>query len=312
MEASVSEYLSLSKSSPTRPVDWRWRRASAILGSKRKPDRFSDDKYVQAAWKFAKIIDKIEEPWEYVSQCIVNYDLASAYEIYNQQANKFIKWELEARLIAQCDIDLICSSLNVSKKCVRWYECLFFNVSDRLESQSWIYNFAIGRAVFTGATEKDLDVLWKLYGYLYGQEAVDWLVFNKSNPDVNKWAHKEIVDNMVRKQLHSSKIVAPNSWNQLQLLQMYQKDREIEAGAGARVDSDDSLMGSFMKAMSEVVSTGSNSRNNDSVRWIKDDVNAAEPRAEEALLIANGDTAILEGLTGTKLPEAAADGDTKA
>jgi len=41
-------------------------------------------------------------------------------------------------------------------------------------------------------------------------------------------------------------------------------------------------------------------------------VNAAEPRAEEALLIANGDTAILEGLTGTKLPEAAADGDTKA
>ena len=66
-----------------------------------------------------------------------------------------------------------------------------------------------------------------------------------------------------------------------------------------------------MEAMSTVVTTGSNSNNKNTLEWVGKDINAAEPRAEEAMLISGGDTTILERLVGTKLPEASADGSAK-
>ena len=67
-----------------------------------------------------------------------------------------------------------------------------------------------------------------------------------------------------------------------------------------------------MNAMSTVVTTGSNANSKNTLGWVGQDVNAAEPRADEAMMIANGDTTILESLVGTTLPEAKADGDTRA
>lgn len=313
MEASLSEYVNFRKASPVRPVDWRWRRAVALFNSKRNPDRFEDDKYVQAAWKFSSLLNKIEDPWEYYAKCLSNQPLADAYEIYTQPEAKIMRWELEARILAQGDIGSISEMSNLSPKCIKWYESLFFNVIDRIKNNSWIMHFAIGKSAFFGASERDLDVMWKLYGYLYGSEKLEWLIYNKADPEVNKWAYNEITSNLLRKNLHSSKIVAPNSWNQLQLLQMHQKEQELAAGtAGAASTGDGNVLDYFMRAMSTVVTTGSNANNKNKLSWIDDDINAAEPRADEAMLIAGGDTSILERLVGTKLPEARADGDTKA
>ena len=64
-----------------------------------------------------------------------------------------------------------------------------------------------------------------------------------------------------------------------------------------------------MEAMSSVITTGSRPNNNDGLRLISEDTNAAEPRAYEASMIANGDTSILDKLHETKLPEAKANGD---
>jgi hypothetical protein len=310
MEASLAEYVNLRKSSPTRPTDWRWKRAVALFTSSKNPDRFKDDKFVQAAWKFFSMIDKVEDAWEYCAKCMANQALADAYEVYSRQEAKLLKWELEARILARTDILVISKMTNLSPKCIKWYESLFFNVSDRIDNASWVMHFAIGKNAFLGASERDLDILWKFYGYLYGAEKLDWLIHHRADPETNKWAHSEISANLLRKNLQSSKIVAANSWNQLQLLQLHQKEQEIAADSSSYKGGADSgnVLNYFMEAMSTVVTTGSNSNNKNTLEWVGKDINAAEPRAEEAMLIAGGDTTILERLVGTKLPEASADG----
>jgi hypothetical protein len=314
MEASISEYVNLRKTSPVRPVDWRWRRANALFDNKKQPDRFNDDKFVQAAWKFARLLNKVENSWEYCIKCLPNEALADAYELYTQPEAKIMRWELEARILARTDIVTITEISGLSAKCIKWYESLFFNVSDRLDNSSWIMNFAIGKGAFFGASERDLDVLWKVYAYLYGPSKLEWLINNRADAEINIWASEEISSNLLRKNLHSSKIVAPNSWNQLQLLQLHQKEQEIASESSSYKSTADNgnILNYVMNAMSTVVTTGSNANNKNTLSWVGQDVNAAEPRADEAMMIANGDTTILESLVGTTLPEAKADGDTRA
>jgi hypothetical protein len=311
METTATEYSSLRKNSPMRSPDWRWRKATALVSADKRPDRFSDDKIVHAAYKFFKILDKIEDPWEYCSKCIHNQELAEAHEIYTQPEAKMLKWELEARLLARLNAKEISDITGLSKKTVKWYESLFYNVVDRLDNTSWILHFAIGKSVFFGASERDMDILWKLYGYLYGSTKLDWIIHHRADEDANRWAYKEISANMLRKNLQSSKIVAANSWNQLQMLQLHQKEQEISVAAASHDGHGDNknVLGYFMEAMSSVITTGSRPNNNDGLRLISEDTNAAEPRAYEASMIANGDTSILDKLHETKLPEAKANGD---
>lgn len=311
MEARLSEFVNLRKSSPLRPADWRWKRALTLLSADKKPNRFSEDKFVQAAYKFASMLDDVEESWEYYNKTVFNTALSDAHAIYTQSDAKHLKWELEARILAKEDIDSISEKLCISKKAIKWYESLFFNVLDRISNQSWIIHSAIGKGVFYGASERDLDGIWKYCGYFHGVDKLDWMVLHKNSPEICQWANEEIDVNMLRKTLHSSKIVATNSWNQLQILQMHQKNKELEiSSVSASVDTSNSnLLGDFMSAISSVVTTGSQNKESAELSWIANDINAAEPRASEALMIANGDNQVLENLVGIKLPEAKADGN---
>lgn len=311
MEAKASELVNLRKSSPLRPVDWRWRRALILQSMSKEPNRFSDDKFVLAAFKYSKLLDKVEDSWDYVAKNLANEALCDAHQIYSVPDAKLIKWELEARILAKEDINSISSKLCLSTKTIKWYESLFFNVLDRIANQSWIIHAAIGKSLFYGANERDMDVIWKYCGYFFDVEKLDWLVHQKSDSGaLVEWAENEIDLNMLRKTYHSSKIVSANSWNQLQLLQMHQKDKEISASTGSlrSSSSDASLLGNFMSAISSVVTTGSQIKDDSELGWVTKSLGAAEPRADEALLIANGNTEVLENLAGITLPEAKADG----
>lgn len=311
MEASLSEFVNLRKVSPLRPADWRWKRAIGLLAAGKKPNRFNEDRLVQEAYKFAAILDAVEESWEYYSKAVFNTAVSDAHSIYTQSDAKHLKWELEARILARENIHSISKKLCISKKAIKWYESLFFNVLDRIDNQSWVIHSAIGKGVFYGASERDLDGLWKYYGYFHGVDKLDWMVLHKSSPEICRWASQEIDVNMLRKTLHSSKIVATNSWNQLQILQLHQKDKELEiSSVSAGTESNNSnLLGDFMSAISSVVTTGSQNKESAALGWVAGDINAAEPRASEALMIANGDNQVLENLVGIKLPEAKADGN---
>jgi hypothetical protein len=311
METVVAELANYRKSSPLRPADWRWRRALAMVEAKRTPDRFSEDKIVMAAWKFISIIDNVENPWEYVSKCIDNPDLSDAYSIYSQPEGRLTKWELEARILAKETVKIIADHMSLSPKVIKWYESLFFNVLDRIDNPSWIVHHAVGKGAFLGSTERDLDIIWKLCGYFHGSEKLDWLLHSKDSQEAIEWAEREIDVNMLRKALHSSKIVSANSWNQMQILQLHQKNKEIMLSApnSGVSTSNNNILGSFMEAISSVVSTGSQVKENSAIEWIANDANAAEPRANEAMLIANGNDEVLDNLVGIKLPEAKADGN---
>ena len=311
METSTSELVNYRKSSPLRPVDWRWRKALAMAEAKRTPDRFSEDKLVQAACKFYALIEGVENPWEYYSKHIFNEAISDAYAIYSQSDAKLTKWELEARILAREDIKTISNHMCLTPKCIKWYESLFFNVLDRIDNASWIVHHALGKLVFYGASERDLDAIWKFCGYFHGPDKLNWLLYHTDSQEAREWADKEIDVNMLRKTLHSSKIVATNSWNQLQILQLHQKNKELDISSTVSntSSSNTNLLGSFMDAISSVVTTGSQLKESKELGWMANDSNAAEPRASEALMIANGNEEVLDNLVGIKLPEAKADGN---
>jgi len=311
METATTELANLRKSSPLRPVDWRWRKVLAMAEAKRTPDRFSDDKIVQAACKFYALIDSVENPWEYYSKHMFNESISDAYAVYSQADAKMTKWELEARILAREDVKTIANHMCLTPKCIKWYESLFFNVLDRIDNVSWITHHALGKLVFYGAGERDLDAIWKFCGYFHGSDKLNWLLHHNNSQEAMEWADKEIDVNMLRKTLHSSKIVAVNTWNQLQILQLHQKNKELDiSSVSANASSTNTnLLGSFMDAISSAVSTGSQIKDNKELAWMANDSNAAEPRASEALLIANGNSEVLDNLVGIKLPEAKADGN---
>jgi hypothetical protein len=311
MDTSTAELANYRKSSPLRPADWRWRRALAMVEAKRVPDRFSDDKFVQASYKFASMIDSVDDSWEYYNKHILNEAISDAHAIYSQSDAKLTKWELESRILAREDIGTIAKHMCLTAKCIKWYESLFFNVLDRIDNVSWIVHHAVGKVVFYGAGERDFDAIWKFCGYFHGPDKLNWLLQHTNSQEALEWADKEIDVNMLRKTLHSSRIVAVNSWNQVQLLQLHQKNKELDLNttAASSESSNPNLLGSFMNAISSVISTGSQIKENKELSWMSNDVNAAEPRASEAALIANGDEEVLVNLVGIKLPEAKADGN---
>jgi hypothetical protein len=56
---------------------------------------------------------------------------------------------------------------------VELYERLFFDVRDRLGAPDFIMSQVVGPKAYMGLNAQDLDVLWKLLGYVHGPDALD-------------------------------------------------------------------------------------------------------------------------------------------
>lgn len=84
--------------------------------------------------------------------------------------------ELEARILARDTPEIILDRVQVEPKVADWYEKLFFHVTDRLQSKGWIAHSVMGASYHAGLTERDHDLLWKIFGYCGGPAVLDLVI----------------------------------------------------------------------------------------------------------------------------------------
>jgi hypothetical protein len=309
--------VNLARDNPQRPPDWRWLKASKYVEASRIMPRSHRDRLIWEAVEFQQRLrtlppDEEEAEFEIVGLHSDFPLVAAAYDTYNNSGSTGFRWEIEARILAQEPFESIALKCATPPEVIGVYEQLFFNVLDRLQARTWILNYAIGRSIHVGMTERDYDLLWKLYGYMAGPFFIDILT-NKTGiyEDVKPKSIPEALSVMRDAVETSSGVVTSksftltpiNSFTIPGLIAIEQGYRQItkESAGVAAAQMWLQQAGAIMSSLPHC--SGNDKINQPVLNALRDkyDITPAELRAHEAILVANGET--LVGIENERLPE---------
>ena len=250
----------LWRDSPYRPTDWRWERARLSRENPRAAAALPKDadEWYRKARDFQAAHAKVSDLYDAIKLGKKWPNISQAYDIYENQV-KYQRWELEARLLSRDSVETIGERLHLKEAVVAWYERLFFNVLDRLDNRGWIAHNVMGEILHAGATERDHELLWKLYGYIGGGHLLDVVIDKRidivrpEKPDDVKAFMGDEVQNMTSlKSMFAARLIPVNSYTQPAILEIYQRFQEIKAQAeGGKGDSITNVISINIQAMLE-------------------------------------------------------------
>lgn len=237
-------------SNPFRPVNWRWENARAIReGKVRGALRKTTDQWVLNTHKFQIGLAKCKDDLDRYDLMSVFPDLYSAYLIFNRggadNEQHPMRYVVEARILAaQNDYD-IARRLGIPANVIDTYEKVFFNVRERLENSDYIMTCVIGPSVHAGLTDRDYDLLWKLFGYIYGPVALDSFIstttsrFRPENlSEVDAVLAEDARASIQRKVAIVARTYTVNPFSQSELLNVYTRLLEMEKETGSERNRD--------------------------------------------------------------------------
>lgn len=169
--------INLRKDAVFRPVDWRWRRAALLRSHNQAPSRRTDDDCIARARAFLGEHSACgAREWE-LSELADRWGaLYTAYDMHHETAYVRMRHELEARLLTGVSFEKISERMHIDLNTVRWYESLFYNVSDRLQNRSWIFQAVLPVAIYTGFRTNEYEIYWKLFAYGGGEHVLDAMI----------------------------------------------------------------------------------------------------------------------------------------
>ena len=155
--ASAAETHALyMQRNPRRPLDWRWRRATQLIRRNQTPDDTWDDAATHAAFHLLTDPDSVSE------------HLSEAMQISTVHTPQM--WELEARILANRNVDDTARQLTMPVEVVAAYEQMFFNCLDRIDTR-YVMDIVIHKpAVFDS---RDVRSIWLYLGYVMGPEILN-------------------------------------------------------------------------------------------------------------------------------------------
>jgi hypothetical protein len=233
-----------SKDSFNRPPDWRWKRAGEILNESNdvRRDYGQDDIATVAAFRSSMMTATTRRH----QLGIKNHypDLYDAYTLYSNDDDRDMRYELEARLLANEPIEVIAGKLALPCGAVVAFEKYFFNVADRLNSAGYITHYVFGRSVQAGLAERQYDLLWKMFGYHCGGDVLDVMVTKFNGPprpetpeDIRAMWTDDLKDTLRMKAAVAARIMPINFQTYDALLNIYFRMVEAEqdgsTGGGA-------------------------------------------------------------------------------
>lgn len=232
----------LVPSSPFRRPDWRWQRAVLLRQEKRNARRRYDDEFVAAALRFQKAQAAWQGPYAHIQLAERWPHLYQAWNV-ERHGNARVRHELQARLLSQQPLEDVAARLSLTVDDVRWYRQIFFQVEDRLKATGYIVHVVFGEN-FIRMREGDYATLWKFFGYFMGPLVLDTIV-NRVNgatrPRDVSGVQTLLSDDLRQVILMQASLAARtlnvNSFNQLQVLEIYQKYLEIEKLANGSASS---------------------------------------------------------------------------
>lgn len=223
---------------PFRGTAWRWEQARLMREKKVRIAAKTADKHVLQAYKFQIALEKCKDDvdrWTLMEQYA---DLYSAYLIHRRGDDEDrhpMRFAIEARLLSGQQDREIAELLGISVSAVELYERLFFNVKEKLKHTDYVMTCVIGPSVHAGLSDRDYDLLWKLYGYLYGPTMLDAFISTTSRrfrPETLNEVDAALADDarsaLQRKVATVARTFVINPFSQSELLNIYARFLEVE------------------------------------------------------------------------------------
>ncbi len=233
--------LRIAASNPFRPADWRWQRAQSLfereIGSA-APSRNRDgpDGFIWIT-KARQFLQEYNRDASDAARSVLaerRPEIFWAHWVWTNQANP-VKHVIEAHLLARSDNHTIGYRCNMPPQCIEAYEALFYNVRDKIHHRSYILNVVIGPAIHRGLSEREFDLLWKLYGYFLGPCIIDALEGKFVNPTwcgtptaVGAAVMDDAISTLKLKAALATKTIQVNQHTQLAIMDAFTKFVEIE------------------------------------------------------------------------------------
>lgn len=169
-----------------RPLTWRFDRVTELLEARPKPkpaDPRYDDRYVTLARRFLGRLLATSDPELQGELFPKNPGLYYAYELHqdvDQERAKFVQACILARMSDE-EAAARCGELPAT---IDWYEAMFFNVRDRLDSPYWIVKNCLGPAAERFLDDHGKQFTTKMFGYFVGPHMLDaWITTFNPNVD---------------------------------------------------------------------------------------------------------------------------------
>lgn len=234
---------------PLRPPDWRWERARLIREKNIRLRKEEHDKWVLKASQFQMNLHECADDTDRFDLMSQTPEIYTAYLIYTQgeeTGRQPVRYSIEARLLARQSAYEISKLTGISDKVIELYERLFFNVIDRLDQYDYIVNYVLGPSIHSGVTDRDYDLMWKLFGYCYGPKVLDMMIYTTTSLDrkpstaeeVTACMDADIRDAIRRRTMIITRIFSVNSFSQKDMLDIYHKLQEIERVSSKRGGDD--------------------------------------------------------------------------
>ena len=244
------EYLAAN---PFRAVDWRWQRAVEIVDGNgipatRRKDEPIGYKWINKAVRFnAALRDSIDSDYRMIELSEAEPDIFWAW--YMWERLRAMRASVEARILARCTNDEVGIHCGIPPSYIEAFEALFFNVREKMYHRSYILHCVIKPVVSRGLTDREYDLLWKLYGYFLGPHVVNALESQFvdaswcGTPDaVHSALTDDAISTMKLKAALATKTVAVNTHTQLALMDQFSKFVEIERTTDSSGKAQDQIL----------------------------------------------------------------------
>ncbi len=245
--------LAIAGNNPFRPADWRWQRAKEIhegegpMASRRR-DGLQGNKWIRRAVDYLTAEAAATSDAQRVALADGYTDIFWAVWAWQAQANPQ-RHSIEAHLLARETNYEIGYRCGVAPSVVEAYEALFFNVREKLHHRQYILNCVMGPAIHRGLSEREYDLLWKLYGYFLGPYIVDALESKFSNPvwcgtpeAVGAAVLDDAIGTLKLKAAIAAKTVPVNQHTQLALMEQFTKFVEVERNTDSAGQAQEQIL----------------------------------------------------------------------
>lgn len=176
-QRELLDRLSWRVDAPSRPVDWRWQRASWLVESGKELSRCRDDMPTGYAFRFCRHLSKCRDDCDFERLHYAAPDFFDAWTVWQRGEKDGTRANLEARILAKQAFLEIGRKLCLTEAACRAYEEVFFNVTDRLHLTDFIINRVIGSKMHFGLAPEDTNVIWKMYAYFGGVHVLEDLIY---------------------------------------------------------------------------------------------------------------------------------------
>jgi len=245
--------LNIAAGNPFRPADWRWQRAKEIVdgdgpATTRRRDEVVGYKWINRAVNFIRAYDECEQDSERAILAEQRPDIFWAHWAWVSTTSPQ-KDSIEAHILAREEDHEIAWRCGTKPDVITAYEALFFNVRDKLQHKQYILHCVMGEAVQRGLSEREYDLLWKMYGYFIGPYVLDALESKFSNPvwcgtpdGVGAAVLDDAVGTLKLKAALAAKTVQVNSHTQLALMDQFTKFVEVERNTDSAGKSQEQIL----------------------------------------------------------------------